>query len=164
MNDADRKAFSEWANKDFYADLADIEETWDGQMYRDSAHHMAWCAWQKRGEWRDSQVGEPVAYLVDPGAGSARDKLIFPWQLCSTILTTKLDDRGGSVTPLYAQPNPPTAQINQQLTALLEKSLHWLDGLCDAGPLGQQYPSDELTQFVDDIRAALAATQMRGDA
>lgn len=58
----------------------------------------------------------------------------------------------------------PTAQINQQLTALLEKSLHWLDGLCDAGPLGQQYPTDELTQFVENIRATLAATQMRGDA
>lgn len=97
---------------------------------------------------RDSQVGEPVGHImIDTG--------VFEHG-------TKEYHLDGNWEPVYT--TPPPAQINQQLAALLEKSLHWLDGLCDAGPLGQQYPSDELTQFVEDIRAALAATQMRGDA
>lgn len=43
-----RKEFEAWANKDFYADMADISETWDPerQVYTRASHHMAWCAWR----------------------------------------------------------------------------------------------------------------------
>lgn len=147
MNDADRKAFEDWCEKEYGFTTGLMQD-------EARAGWQACCKWRDRQNtlWRNAaiRVGEDLHSVGPNGYYNMSAEEWLNWEL----------------NTIYSKPNfaPPAAQINQQLAALLGKSLHWLDDLCDAGPLGQQYPSDELTQFVDEIRAALAATQMRGGA
>jgi hypothetical protein len=53
----------------------------------------------------------PVAYLVDPGAGSAVDK--FQTNKPDYLQLVDIKRRGGSVTPLYAAPTPERAQESE---------------------------------------------------
>jgi hypothetical protein len=70
-------------------------------------HQSAIAAPQAECAPREAQ---PVAYLVDPGAGSAVDK--FQTNKPDYLQLVDIKRRGGSVTPLYAAPTPERADAD----------------------------------------------------
>lgn len=94
MNEADKKAFEEKFPRDHY-----------------HKHDMVLLrrGFQAACEWRDSQVGEPVAYYTCEGN----------WP---RVVLASDGNFHGYETPLYT--TPPTAQINQQLVEALERLIN----------------------------------------
>lgn len=118
MNDADRKAFELY--------------------YRTTTGSVRYCEAERRGwkaacEWRDSQVGEPVAWARYPRFTSGLQK--------AEIVFTKPD--GNDWVELHT--TPPAAQINQQM----------LEALKDIAATG--YSNIDR----DKARAALAAKETK---
>jgi hypothetical protein len=77
---------------------------------RDDALDAAWQAMLAASPAAPVQSAEPVAWRIDPGAGSACDRFQsvepYGWQYA------EVSARGGSITPLYTTPQPsPTAVV-----------------------------------------------------
>lgn len=138
MNDADKKAFEDW---------------WPIKPHRnkyDSAHPVTLAAqeaWQACCEWRDSQV---LRTTEDDPCPACR-----PNTVCRTPSCGRL--KGKRQEPIA----PPAAQTNQQLVRALElaetemRYAGWGTPVADNSGLANAYEA---------VVAALAATQMRGDA
>ena len=100
---------------------------------------------------RDSQVGEPYAYIYEFDSkvfGIHRSFSSNQWNGLSP----------SRCVPVYTA--LPTAQINQQLVDALQFVID-----CQESTNGSDYQSGSaLREAANMARAALAATQMRGDA
>lgn len=88
--------------------------------------------------------GEPVAWRIDPGAGSACDRFQsvepYGWQYA------EVSARGGSITPLYAAPQPsPTAVVLDEQAAFEASFKAWT---------GQSISFDKVTDGEGDERYA----------
>ena len=72
--------------------------------YRESSVRELMTAAYEAGRIAAGGAQEPVAWLIDPGAGSAVDRFQqvepYAWQY------DEVEKRGGSITPLYAAPLP----------------------------------------------------------
>lgn len=58
-----------------------------------------------RGQAAPQTPAEPVAYILDPGAGSASDRLVWARDVNYATEASRYKERGGSLTPLYASPH-----------------------------------------------------------
>ena len=145
MNFADREACLQWFESDKVNDQGLLVE-------------LVLSAWQAACEWRDSQVVEPVGWVCDFKDGSV------PHFTKKQFIATQWIEDGFPVQPVYTA--PPTAQINQQIVEVLEQAMWVIDGM--EQNYGNLWQVDETPESIDllltKIRAALAATQMRGDA
>jgi hypothetical protein len=94
----EREKFEAWAKQQQPGtlDLTPFDDTYDSDFTS-----RAWDAWQARVALESRVLAErkPVAWLVDPGVGSAMDK--FQRTAPSEFQLEDIKRRGGSVTPLY---------------------------------------------------------------
>lgn len=103
MNEAE--AFEAWA--DLHGYYSDEYYYFQGSKHKRHYDVKAQEGWQAALEWRDSQVGEPVAYYTCEGN----------WP---RVVLAIDGNEGEYETPLYT--TPPTAQINQQFVNALERA------------------------------------------
>ena len=133
MNDADKKAFEAHWKKSTCAG------------YNEKL--AAKAAWQAACEWRDSQVGEPVAKC-------AWSDLYNGVVLCSAGSEDTFDGR------LYRNSSPTAAQINQQIVEALEQITNVYQSMRET--LHEKYPQDGWsaeTMTLDKAQAALRAAR-----
>jgi hypothetical protein len=120
---------------------------------------------------------QPVAYLVDPGAGSAVDK--FQTNKPDYLQSVDIKRRGGSVTPLYAAPTPERADadtagarevaLEEAATLCFElsqgQSLDAMGALQNAcGLIRTRLKRGSLAIALDYARSEASASQERADA